>query len=85
MSGYRTGSGRKLQREWGIPARQVRFHKDGEFYMPPELFPAALADPNGYLLIASAEEYARLPWASRSVRLNLTRPVSRFPGYVRAR
>jgi hypothetical protein len=50
MSGYKTNSGDNLKRQWGIPAVQVRYHKDGTWFMPLERFPGALCDPNGYIV-----------------------------------
>jgi hypothetical protein len=53
MSGIRTNSGNRVQREWEIPARQTRFHKKGDFFMPLTIWPGALADPSGYGRVGS--------------------------------
>jgi hypothetical protein len=81
--GRRTSSGETLKRAWNIPGRQARHHEGGEFYMPLDEFPAALCDPNGYLLISTATEYLASPYFRIGLRLNLRRPVSRISGYVR--
>ena len=65
MSGYKTNSGDNLKRQWGIPAVQARYHKDGTRFMPLERFPDALCDPNGYVVFQSEREYTSLP-VSRS-------------------
>ena len=56
----RTGTGEEYNREWGIGAKQARYHKDGHFYGLLERFPAALCDPQGYVLFQTKEEYQRL-------------------------
>ena len=43
-----------------IGAKQARYHKDGHFYGLLERFPAALCDPQGYVLFQTKEEYQRL-------------------------
>jgi len=57
MSGYKTNSGDNLKRQWGIPAVQVRYHRDGTWFMPLEQFPGALCDPNGYIIFQNEQEY----------------------------
>jgi hypothetical protein len=57
MSGYKTNSGDNLKRQWGIPAVQVRYPKDGTWFMPLERFPGALCDPNGYIVFQNEQEY----------------------------
>ena len=56
----RTGTGEEYNRKWGIGAKQARYHKDGHFYGLLERFPAALCDPQGYVLFQTKEEYRRL-------------------------
>ena len=50
MSGYKINSGKNVKRQWGIPGVQVRYHKDGTWFMPLERFPGALCDPDGYII-----------------------------------
>lgn len=85
MAGHRTNSGAQPQKEWQIPAKQVRYHKDGAWFMPLESFPGALCDPNGYLLFASKKEYESSRYLSIGNRINVRPGVSRVPGYIRAR
>lgn len=84
MTGHRTNSGARLQRAWQIPARQVRYHKDGIWYMPLEYFPGALCDPNGYVLFHTKSEYESSRHLSIGKRLHVTSGVSSLPGYIRA-
>ena len=83
MSGYPSSYGADLKRQWSIPALQVRFHKGGRFYMPLTRFPAALCDPNGYLLIPDRAAYQAAGRLGIGARLNVRGRVSDLPGYCR--
>ena len=83
MSGYKTNSGENLKRQWRIPAVQVRYHKDGTWFMPLERFPAALCDPNGYVIFQNEREYQASRYLEIGQRVNVPGGVSRVPGYVR--
>ena len=72
-----------MQKEWGIAACQTRFHKDGFWYMPLAQFPGALADAYGYVLFQSRSDYIACPQLRIGERLNVSRGISRLPGYVR--
>jgi hypothetical protein len=84
MSGYKTNSGDNLKRQWGIPAVQVRYHKDGTWFMPLERFPGALCDPNGYIVFQNEQEYQSSHYLEIGQRVNVPGGVARVPGYVRA-
>ena len=85
MTGQRTNSGARLQKEWQIPAKQVRYHKDGVWFMPLERFPGAFCDPDGYVVFATQRDYENSRYLSIGDRVNVKAGVSRIPGYVRAR
>jgi hypothetical protein len=90
MGGIKTGSGALLKVEWRIPAIQVRYYHQGDFYMPLTQFPAALADRCGYVLVLNEEEYAKSCYfdhrgSARNPRLGVPRGISKMPGYVRTR
>jgi hypothetical protein len=85
MSGIKTNSGANLMKQWSIPAFQVRYHKDGTFYMPMDKFPAALCDPNGYILFKTEEEYENSSFIEIGSRVNVRQGISRIPGYKRMR
>ena len=83
MTGRRTNSGARLQKDWQIPAKQARYHKDGVWFMPLEKFPGALCDPDGYVVFATQREYDTSQHLSIGNRVNVKAGVSRIPGYVR--
>jgi len=83
MGGYKTNSGDNLKRVWNIPAVQVRYHKDGTFFMPVDKFPAALCDPNGYVLFKTKEEYEKSSYLELGNRLNVRHGIWRIPGYIK--
>jgi hypothetical protein len=87
MSGFPTDSGARLQRIWSIPARQTRYHKDGNFYMPLTMWPGALADPAGYVVFQTEEDMKRFSpvhytgRGSHNLRLNVLGGISSLPTY----
>lgn len=81
MGGYRTNSGDNLKKLWKIPAQQVRYHKDGTFFMPLDRFPAALCDPSGYILFNSQKEYETNRNIEIGSRINVRCGISKLPGY----
>jgi len=91
MSGARTDSGKRLQREWRIPVKQTHYHYQGTFYMPLTEFPAALADRNGYVIFNTEQELRKRPDAKlRSLgtpnpRLGVKDGISTLSAYVRKR
>jgi hypothetical protein len=84
MTGIRTGNGNELRRRWGIPARQVRFHKDGTFFMPLTQFPGALADPHGYVVFENEYAFTHTAGVRVGNRVNVKGGIWDLPGYVRA-
>ena len=85
MTGYRTNSGAQLQKLWKIQAKQVRYHKEGTWFMPLDQFPGALCDPNGYILFATQKEYETSKHIKIGNRINAKQGISRIPGYIRVR
>ncbi len=89
MGGTRTDSGKRLQREWKIPAKQTRYRKTGDFYMPLKKFPGALADANGYVLFRNEQELENCREVevrgrgSRNERLGIKGGISKLSAYVR--
>jgi len=83
MGGYRTNSGENLKKVWNIPAEQVRYHKDGTFFMPVDKFPAALCDPDGYILFKTQQEYEKSSFLEIGKRVNVRRGISSISGYVK--
>jgi hypothetical protein len=90
MGGIKSNSGRHLQVEWKIPVVQTRYHHQGNFYMPLERFPGALADPNGYVLFPTKQDYETNPYldhrgSAKNPRVGVQGRVSKMPGYVRVK
>jgi hypothetical protein len=83
MGHERTNSGTNLKRLWGIPAVQVRYHKDGTWFMPVDHFPAAFCDPNGYVLFKTKEEYENSSFLTIGVRVNVHNGIYMIPGYTK--
>jgi hypothetical protein len=82
MGGYKTNSGENLKRRWNIPAVQVRYHKDGTFFMPVDKFPAAFCDPNGYILFKTQEAYENSSYLEIGNRVNIRHGIWKVPGYI---
>jgi hypothetical protein len=90
MTGIRTNSGKKVQVEWSIPARQTRFHKDGTFYMPLTAWPGALADTTGYVVFETETDllkHARY-WGDDDAstrRIGVREGISKLAAYVKVK
>ena len=84
MAKPHSNSGARLQRLWGIPAEQVRYHCEGRFYMPLGRFPGALCDPNGYVLFPTPADYAACARLSVGARLNVRGRLADRPNYISA-
>ena len=83
MGDYKTNSGKNLKRLWKIPASQVRYHKDGTFFMPVDKFPAALCDPNRYVLFKTKEEYENSSFLDIGNRVNVRNGIWEIPNYLK--
>jgi hypothetical protein len=88
MGGCKTNSGDRVQREWKIPAMLTRFHWKGDFYMPLDKFPGALADAKGYVVIPDLQTYLNSPFldhrgSAMNPRLGVPGGISKLPNYVR--
>jgi hypothetical protein len=88
MTGMKTDSGRRVQERWKIPAVQTRYHREGDFYMPLDRFPGALADPNGYILFSTEQQYLNycryinFRGSPVNPRIGVPAGISSMPGYV---
>ena len=83
MGCYKTNSGENLKKVWHIPASQVRYHKDGTFFMPVDKFPAAFCDMNGYILFRTKDEYEMSSYIEIGNRVNVRTGLCRIPCYVK--
>ncbi len=91
MVGIPTNYGDNLQRKWNIPARETHFHKKGDFFMPITKWPGALADPNGYIVFQTEEQFKACPGVkyrgegTPNVRIGVHGGISTLRNYVRKR
>jgi hypothetical protein len=81
MSGIRTNSGDRLNKQWNVGAEHALYHKDGHWYMPLDRFPGAYFDPGGYILFRSREEYLTCKYLRIGERVNVPEGISKIPGY----
>jgi len=51
MSQNKVITGKRLIHAYGIPAKRAYFSRTSNVYEVPVIFPAALCDPNGYVLL----------------------------------
>jgi hypothetical protein len=77
------GWGQALIEAWKLPVRQARFARDGKFYMPLYEFPAALCDPDGYVIFRSRDEYDMCQQLNIGSRINVRGGISSLQEYVR--
>jgi 5-methylcytosine-specific restriction enzyme A len=82
----RTNSGKQLNIEWNVGARDCKYHKDGTFYMGLDIFPGALFDTHGYILFKTEEEYRRCSYLAftdsiNGEKINVHQGISSIPGY----
>jgi hypothetical protein len=74
-------SGPQLIRRWNIPVLQARFHRDGIWYEHLTGFPAALCDPDGYIVFETENEYRNCQRLNLGKQVNVPGGISSIPGY----
>ena len=75
---------KRLNKEWGVGAVQVRYRESGDWYATLAHFPAALFDAHGYVFFATDEEYQNSPHLLIGKQIGVPKPgISAIPGYVR--
>jgi len=75
--------GTRLNREWGVNAKQARYRETGDFYKTLADFPAALFDAHGYVCFATEEMYRTSSHLHIGKKLSVPKGISTIPGYVR--
>ena len=75
------GSGTALVQKHRIDFRQALFHKRGKFYSPLTQFPAALCDPNGYVVFSTEKAYRESPFLKIGSRVDVRAGISSMPQY----
>jgi hypothetical protein len=78
----RPHNGKSAKELFSIPAKVVYYHRDGTFFMVPNLFPAALADPRGYILFKDEESFFGCSQIGIGQRTNARNGISRIAGYI---
>jgi hypothetical protein len=78
-----SNSGRALNGQWGVGARDAKYHQPGTLFENLRAFLGALFDRNGYVLFETEDEYRRTPGLSHGQKLNVRKGISSLPGYVR--
>ena len=81
----RTNSGRNLKDLWKIRAKHVLYHKDGNYYMHLQQFPAALCDPYGYVLFKTEIDYVKSSYLQHGKQLHVPMCISSMPSYFKMR
>jgi hypothetical protein len=80
---YQTDNARRLADLWGVSARHVLYHKDGNYYNHLLRFPGALFDPHGYIIFKTEDDYLKSPHLQHGQQLHVRGGISSMPGYVR--
>src|SRR6266581_195117 len=75
-------TGRQLNAEWHVNAKQALYHKKGTFYNHLTYFPGALFDPDGYVLFKTEEQYRNSPHIRHGKRVDVPKGIGMIPGYV---
>ena len=74
-----------LANQWNVKAQDVRYHRDGHFYENVRNFPAALFDPNGYILFRTEAELRGVQRVKIGKKTNVRGGILSIPGYKRMR
>ncbi len=74
--------GPMLLRDHGLDCKKGYFSKNGVPYQKPDRFPAALFDPNGYLIVEDEDSMFRNPNIHVGKQLSIPSGIKSIPGYV---
>jgi hypothetical protein len=78
----RSNTGKALNREWGVGARDAKYHVDGTFFEHLRAFPGALFDGSGYVEFKTEADYRSAPGLDHGQKLNVHGGICNMPGYV---
>jgi hypothetical protein len=70
-----------LARKWRVNVVHALYHKDGTYYHHLCDFPAALFDPNGFVIFYTEKEYINSPYLQHGVELHVPNGIALIPGY----
>ena len=74
--------GPRLLREHGLTAKKGYFSKTGVPYSRPDVLPAVLFDPDGYLMVNDESSMVNSPHINVGKRVSIPGGISSVPGYV---
>ena len=76
--------GADLKLKWGIPAAQVRFHREGNFYENPTNYPAAFSSPRGYIVFQNERDLLDCDGIDVGVKSNVSggKTISFLSGFI---
>jgi 5-methylcytosine-specific restriction protein A len=75
-------TGAYLNKLLGLGAEHALYRQDGGWYHHLKKFPGILFDFNGYIRFHSATEYLICPYLKHNKDLNVSKGISRIPGYI---
>jgi hypothetical protein len=76
---------KKLTKQWGVPVKHALYHKDSNWYHLLTDFPAALFDPNGYVIFKTETAYRSCNALRITKAIHVNDGITAIPGYVRKR
>lgn len=76
-------NGVRLAQKWGLNVAQARYSEWGNWYAPISMYPAALLDANGYVLIRDEFTLQNHPKIRVTKQINVPDCISTLPEYVR--
>ncbi|WP_211232818.1 HNH endonuclease [Desulfatirhabdium butyrativorans] len=76
-------NGKRLASKWGLDVAQARYSEWGNWYATLSLYPAALLDANGYVLIQDELTLQNHPKIKVTKQINVPDLISTLPDYVR--
>jgi hypothetical protein len=76
-------TGRELIKRWKIPAREARFHRDGEWYQHLTNFPAAYCDRHGYVLFETEDDLRQCSRVQLGKEVHVSGGIAAIPDYRR--
>lgn len=75
-------TGKLLNEQWGIKAKDSKYRKTGDWYHPLREFPGVFFDANGYILFDTEEEYKNNPFLRIRKDVNVPKGIAMIPGYI---
>ena len=77
----RSDSGRRINARYRLGARHALYHVDGSFYELIEDFPGFLADPRGFVMYETEEEFVNDPHLDIQEKVHVPAGLANHPRY----